>query len=269
MKRSALVSAIALAAIAVCLATWTTGPKPVRARVRTGEGRLYWIRSPLDEPAFLKSIVAADAVVKKGDVVAQLESPRLIEMIEAQTHRVRRMKAKIKDKALHVEVAKIALEEYRKGLSEQDLKFHEANIIIAKQGITRAQKALDLAKVQTGLDQELRIENAEAGLMQAQIDLEKAEISLKVFQMYSKNRKIAELREEINRASLVDAETQAELDYEQGKLDRLTKMAASGKLLALAGGKVLSVTGGPNDPNPLDEGARIHPGQVVLEIVAD
>ena len=220
----------------------------------------------IDQPAFLKSIIAEGTVVKKGDVVAELESPRLIERIEAQKQRVRRIQAKIKDRSFHLEVAKIAVEEYEKGLSVQDRKTHESKIVLAKKSIETANKVLDFAKSREGDDRDLRVEAAEAGVMAANIDLEKAEIELKVFEMFSRGRKLAELREDVDRTSHVDAETQANLDYEKGRLERLTKMAASGKLVAPVDGRVAIVNGGASDPGPYDPGARIQPGQVVFMI---
>ena len=86
----------------------------------------------------LLSIIPDGSTVKKGDVLAVLDSSDYEELVRTQQMNVDRAQADHRQAELNLEVAKLAVDEYRDGLMHQSLRTMEGQIALAKSDLEQA-----------------------------------------------------------------------------------------------------------------------------------
>jgi HlyD family secretion protein len=119
--------------------------------------------------------------------------------------------------------AKIAIEEYEKGIFEQEEQIAEANIIIALENQASAENLLDHTNkmVRKGFATPLQLKSDEFAVKRAGLELKAARTALTVLQKYTKKKILTELNAAYDAAVALERSKKAAFDLEQKKRDRL------------------------------------------------
>ncbi len=101
----------------------------------------------------LLTLIPEGTVVKTGDVLATLDAANYEELRRQQVITVEQAKASHLQARLDVEIAELAVKEYRDGIVEETLKGMEGSIALARSDLSRAAGApeLDRAYERQGL----------------------------------------------------------------------------------------------------------------------
>lgn len=231
-----------------------------------------YVYNKVEGQTTILEILAEGSPVKKGDVVVKLDSATLRDNLKNQEITTQQAMASLRNAELTLEVAQIAVEEYKKGLSAQDLKTYESQITLARSTKDRAQDRVkwtrEMRKKKYVSESQLTAD--EQSLMQAQIDLEKAEISFKVFKQFSESRNIKELESDVEKANADQLAKKATHSMESDKEAKLRKQIENCTITAPHDGLIVYA----NDPNrfgnqnqpQIEEGAAIRESQKIFSL---
>jgi len=93
----------------------------------------------------LLTVVPDGSRVKKGDVLATLDSSAYEELLRQQRMTVERARADHHQGELELDVARLAINEYRNGLMDETIKDHQRLIALAEAEVSRSKDRLDWA----------------------------------------------------------------------------------------------------------------------------
>jgi HlyD family secretion protein len=210
------------------------------------------------------SILPEGTKVRKGDLVAELDSASLRDQLTNQRITTRSTEAAFQNARLTREVAEIAVREYEEGIFLQDKATCEGEIKLAESANQKAKARLERTRrartkltgtlnrkeatttsgdILAELDIEDRIESAEQALLRETFSLEKAQYKLHVLLDYTKGKTIKELRTEVEKARSDELAKQATWELEKNNVAKLERQIASCKIYAPADGIVYSAMG--------------------------
>jgi multidrug efflux pump subunit AcrA (membrane-fusion protein) len=236
-------------------------------------------------------IIPEGSQVKKGDVVAELDSASLRDRLVNQHNAIRSAEDAYKRARLTREVAEIALHEYTEGILKQEQQAVRQGIDGARSAMRKAegrlqrtrranQRITDMlaamggaktpADVVAELDIRDRLEDAERALERERRSLEQAEGKREVLEKYTREKTIKELEGEIGKARADERAKQAAWELEKSKAGKLERQIASCTLVAPMDGQVIYA----NDPArmlarnqpQIEEGATVRERQLIIRI---
>jgi HlyD family secretion protein len=212
---------------------------PEKAVPAEPSGRIV---SNLDEQAAVISIRRGlGMLVKKGDVICELDARPFRHQLLGQSVTVESAKAAYQNARLTREVAEIAVIEYQEGIFVQDLAAVVGDIKVAGAEMALAEEELKAAK-EDGADKKLAIKRAELDVFRAKIAMEKAEARRRVLVDYTKGRMIKQLRAEVEKARGDELSKQTIWDLEKGNRLRLEEQIANCTIVAPIGGTIQRVS---------------------------
>lgn len=160
-------------------------------------------------------IIPDGSKVKKNDVLCVLDSSEFEEMARLQRINVERAKADHLEAEMNLEVAKIALDEYRQGTAKQQIQSLKGLIALAQTDSFRLTGRLDWSRKM--LDKGYLSKNAvrmeELALQRADLQLTQSQIALNTFEKYSQPKVEHSLQVRIQSLTRV-------LMYENSRLER-------------------------------------------------
>jgi RND family efflux transporter MFP subunit len=236
-------------------------------------------------------IVPEGSAVKKGDVVAELDSAAVRDRLVNQMSRVRAADLGYKRARLARAVAEMALQEYKEGLLPQEqqamreeIKDRRAAVNgaegrlrrtqVAHRSVTDAIAAMGIAKTPSDIVAELevrdRLEEAQQALDRQRRALAQAERKQNVEEKAAHDKTITEREHEIGRARAEEQARQSAFEQEKRQAEKLERRIASCTLTAPIDGLVDYA----NDPNrmfginkaQIEEGATVRQRQKILSI---
>jgi len=171
----------------------------------------------------LIEVIPDGSVVKEGDVLARLDSSEYEELLRQQQIAVERARADHRQAELDLEVAKLAITEYEKGVMNETLKDHQRLIALAQSELTRCKDRLDwtLRMSDKGYASKSQVVGERQNYDRALFNLEQQTGARRLFERYTAPRMLQELKK-------VEIAREATLHYRdrqlQHGLERLEKL---------------------------------------------
>lgn len=157
----------------------------------------------------LIKLIPEGTYVKKGDVLAVLDSSDYVELLRLQQINVERAQADKLQAELDHEIAKLALAEYRDGNLKEMLEDYQRRVTLAHADLERARDRLDWthAMKSKGYVSASTVSTDEYSFAQLELTLKREEGAAEVFRKYTVPRALRELEGDI-------LSTRANLDYQ-------------------------------------------------------
>ncbi len=127
------------------------------------------------------------SMVKKGDVICTLESSQFDEMLRTQRINVERAKSEELQAQMELDVARIALDEYRNGTAKQQIQTLKGQIALARTDATRLTSRLEWARkmFDKGYLSRSAMRSEELSMQRSDIQYSNSENALKTLEKYT------------------------------------------------------------------------------------
>jgi RND family efflux transporter MFP subunit len=236
-------------------------------------------------------IVPEGRRVKKGDVIAELDSSALHDRLVNQQIMAKTAEVNFLNARLARENAQIALKEYIEGIYKQELQSLVRAIDGSRTAIRKIEGRLERtrqarqrlkdilaasggprtqADIIAEVDLQDRIDETELSLDRERRSLADAEGRREVLVNYTREKSIKELEGEITKAHIQELTKNAIWELEKSKEAKLEQQVAACTLRAGMDGIVVYAYNPrprPGDPNDIGENATVHGGQPIASIV--
>jgi multidrug resistance efflux pump len=199
-------------------------------------------------------------LVKKGDVIGELDSRQLRDQLIGQIAVVETAKAAYQNARLTREVAEIAVVEYQEGIFVQDLEEIEGEIKVAEAELALAEEVREAAK-DDGPDKKLAIKRADLDIFRARTAIKKGQARRRVLVDYTKGRTLKQLNAEVQKARGDELCKQVIWELESQKQVGLERQIANCKIVAPIDGTIKRIA--------FNVGERVRGQQVLAVIVPD
>jgi RNA polymerase sigma factor (sigma-70 family) len=252
-------------------------------------GKQEDLKSWVEGQTTIISIVPEGSKVRKGQVVAELDSATLRDQLVNQKIATQSAEAAYQNARLTREVAEIAVKEYVDGVYLQDRATVQGEIGLTKSAremarakVDRARRArqklgdvisqkvpgITTADVLAELDIDDRIEKSEHDLLRETFALEKMQKKLDVLDNYTKPKTLKELQTEVQKARALELAKKQTFQLERDNEFKLEKQIINCKLIAPCDGVVVYanswLAGGRN--GRIEEGGTVSEAQHILSI---
>ncbi len=248
----------------------------VAATREVNQGRGVKVYSKVQGNNTISSIVPDGSRVTKGQVICQLDSTALQDilvdaMITAQTAAASYERAK-----LTREVSELAVVEYVEGLYLCELQEAEVNIKIAEAELAIAEDAVEAAREEFNKTERpgRKKSIAELQLKKARYALELAQSRRKVLVNYTKGKRIKELKSAVEKERLDELAKKTVWELEESKRRKLEQQVTARTIKAPIDGIVVYAKpqnplsdGGMMMTFTIEEGATVYMRQLLFEIV--
>ena len=249
----------------------TAGNMPV-AEVKPGKTKLAIVEhgslepskrndvvAHVEAPTRILSILGEGVKVKKGDLVAELDSAALRDQLMHQRSVAQAALAAYNNARLSREVAEIAVKEYEDGVYPQDRQSIQSEIKKAELGSQKSESRLERTltarqrlsavlsrkdrnteptDIVAEVDLDDRVDAAYEAVNRERLSLEIAKTKLNLLQNYTKAKTIKELRSEVEKAHNDEIAKQQRWELEKGKAKNLERQIERCKIYAPAEGVV-------------------------------
>ncbi len=183
------------------------------------------------------AFVPNGSLVKKGDLVCELDSAALWDQLVNQKITLKSAEANLENAKLSRETAEIAVVEYEQGIYQSQLQETEGNIKIAEAEWAFAVDRLTAAKAdRVAVPHEIKL--AELGERRARFAFEKAQSRKKVLVDFTGPKKQKALKSAVEKARADELARKAILVLESGKEKKLERGIAACRVVAPRDGKV-------------------------------
>jgi RND family efflux transporter MFP subunit len=220
----------------------------------------------------LLTILPEGTRVKKGDLVAELDSATLKDNLVNQEIATRRALADYENALKTRQVAEISVKEYELGTFVQEIQNVEGEQTLAASELTRAVERLTWS---TGMEKNGYISKGqvladELSKMKAEISKSQAVTKMKVLKEYTFHKQITELQANVEKARSDELAKQATHNLEKTKLEKLERQIEECKLLAPNDGLIVYANDanqfrGNNQPQ-IEEGATVRERQKIFSL---
>ena len=219
------------------------------------------------------SIVPEGKLVKKGDLVCELDAATLKDTLTNQVITTKGAEAAFQNAKLTREVAEIGVIEYIEGIYKQDYATAEGEIKLAEADLKRAEDRLEWSDKmkEKGYVSEGQNISDKLTLQRAKFTLEQSQTKRHVLETYTKKKTVKELQAEVEKAHSDELAKQATWELEKGKEEKLNRQIANCKILAPNDGLVVYANdpgrGGMGQTTPqIEEGATIRERQKIFSL---
>lgn len=212
-------------------------------------------------------LVTEGTVVKEGDFLCQLDDSLLREELTERRIQVARDKASVIQAESLLDAAKRKLKEYEQGSFAQEINTFEAAIAVARE---REKRAVEVANHSANLNMKGYITQTQANAdffasKTAAKDLELAEQTLRVYEGFTKDRIIAELKSEIKQQEAQLEASNYTLELSKQRQGEYEKQVANCRVVAPQAGTVVYANENDRDNSVIiEEGAEIRDGQPIF-----
>ena len=216
-------------------------------------------------------ILPEGTVVKKGDVVCELDAYSFKEELQAQQIRWEQAKAAVDQAQSILEVNEISYREYKDGILPQDAQLINQYLMTCRTEEERAEKNYEWSKetAAKGYRAAAQVKADELNLQQARIALTEAEGMAFRLQNYTQKRLLKALEAKIEAIKSDKLAQESTFQLETVRLKKLEKMVGNCILRAPRDGVVVYA----NQPNawgrvdnPIDEGVTVREGQPIFNL---
>ncbi len=214
------------------------------------------------------TVIKNGAQVKKGDELCQLDSSGLDELARQEEILVNQARALNLKAGLELEIARIALREYRDGLVAQSTKEYEARIALGRSDTQRQADRLAWAErmAAKGYLAEGQLLSERQTLARLRHELSKAEGEFQLFRRFEVPKELHALLGQIHTAEINQRLAADRLKAEEDELAYLRKQIANCTIRAPQDGVVVYANRGRWWSLPLEPGTLVFEGQSMFLI---
>lgn len=210
-------------------------------------------------------IIPDGSRVKKDDVLCVLDSSEFEELARLQRINVERAKADKLEAEMNLEVAKIALDEYRLGTAKQRVQSLKGQIALAQTDSTRLTGRLDWSRkmLSKGYASRTSVRSEELALQRSDLQLTQAEIALKTFEKFSQPKIEHTMQVRIRSLQTMLRYEESRLIRHQDRLDKYAKQIEKCTVRAPNDGMAIYANEADGDSR-IEEGSEIRQGQDIF-----
>jgi HlyD family secretion protein len=212
------------------------------------------------------SVVKNGTVVKKGDVLCELDASAMTELAREEQILVNQARAVRLKAQLDLETAQLALREYAEGIVNRSTKEFEARVALGRSDARRQEDRVAWAETMSkkGYLSQGQLLTERQTLAQTLHDLHKAEGQYALFVKYQAPKEIHALKGQIQIAANNDRLEADRLKAHEDELDYLNKQIAACTIRAPQDGVVVHANRGYWWMRPLEPGSRVLQDQPVF-----
>jgi HlyD family secretion protein len=210
------------------------------------------------------SILPANAKVKKGQRVCELDPSGINDRLANQKTRTQAAEAAYQNAKLTREVAEIAVTEYTEGIHKQDMETVLGELKLAAADLTRVIDRVDWASrmYAKGYASKAQVSAEDIALQKAVFAVEQAVTKRSVLEKYTKEKMIKELRSEVEKARADELARKATWELERAKTEHLERDIARCKIDAPADGELILAPG-------VEKGANVRERQLIFRVLTE
>jgi multidrug efflux pump subunit AcrA (membrane-fusion protein) len=218
----------------------------------------------LPGPLTILYIRAEGSLVKKGDLVCELDSSSLKEKLVNQEAATKVAEAAYLSAKRPRESAEGAVTEYVEAILKPELQTLNGRISLAEAQREKAEKQLETSKRQLehGIATKERVTSDEIALQRARFALEQLQRKKTTLEKYTREKKIKTLQSEVEKARAEELAKQAAYGLAQAAQERLQKQIESCRVLAPNNGRV-------HFSPPIEEAAEVAEGQLLFRVIPE
>jgi HlyD family secretion protein len=235
----------------------TSKPAPPHENVRAEPSEKSYSYNSVQGQTTVISFVPDRSLVKKGDVVCELDSAVFRDQLVNQKIAFLSALANYENARLDRETAEIAVVEYADGIYQIQLQESEGDIKIAEAELALAQDYLAALK-SNHVTGPIEIKRAELAELRARFALEKAQSRKRVLVDFTRGKKIKDLKSAVDKAHSDELAKKAIWELEAQKEKKLERDIAACVVVAPRDGRVYPRVG---------QGTIIRGRQILFEII--
>ena len=173
----------------------------------------------------LLSLLPEGSAVKKGDVLATMDKSSYEELQRQQVITVEQAKASHLQARLNLEIARLAVVEFRDGLVEETLKSMEGSLALARSNLKLAEDHLDwsLKMNGKGYASSATLASEKYSVSQMEFALNKQLWSMGLYQRFTEPKTEKSLQQQVTMAQTALANEELKLQRQVDRLAKLTK----------------------------------------------
>ena len=212
------------------------------------------------------------AMVKKGELVCELNSATLRDSLTDQVITVRQAEANLDNAVKTREVAEFALREYLGGTYPQAMEDAQIALKLAESNLAQAVERLDWSSKMARIGYVPRTQNlADQDLKEnCEIALRNARTQIRIVSTYTRDRTIAQLKADIEMARADEMARRPTLGLEQTKQKKLESQIAKCRMVAPDDGMITIANDDMMRPGSsqvmVEEGATVRERQILLRL---
>jgi len=208
------------------------------------------------------SVIPDGSSVKSGDVLAVLDSSDYEELVRTQQMNVDRSRADQSQAVLNLEVARMAVQQYRNGLMLQTLRTMEGQIALSKSDYARTSDRLEWSRkmLEKGYLPKSQISTEEFQRAQQALNLTKSLTTLRLFKRFSAPMYLRILESDVLGAEATLSFQERRFQRNEERLDKLKRQVERCTIRAPHDGFVIYATQ-PNQQVRIEEGMSVRQKQ--------
>ncbi|MBI3466782.1 MAG: HlyD family efflux transporter periplasmic adaptor subunit, partial [Planctomycetes bacterium] len=187
------------------------------------------------------SIIDEGTLVKKGDVMVELDASNLEDGKQTQTIALETAESALAKAKADYETAVKAVEEYEKGTAIQDEKTHSADLTVAQENLKRAQESAKYTDTlyRRGFVNKEELEAAQFAVTNAELTLDKAQTALNNFRNVTKSKMLTQLHGDVASKERALRAEETKVEQETSRLQKIDAQLTKTKIYAKADGMVV------------------------------
>ncbi len=214
----------------------------------------------------LLSLIPEGTAVKKGDVLASLDKSTYEELLRQQIITVEQAKASHLQAKLNVEIAMLAVREYREGTVQETIESMEGSIALARSDLSRAEDHLSWTRrmYEKGYSSPATIESEKHGVAVMDFALKKQVTSFELFRRFTLPKTEKTLLGQVRAAETVLGNENLRLQRQLERLELLKRQVDNCTIRAPHDGVVFyTKSSGPGgrSADPIEEGMAVRQRQ--------
>src|SRR4051794_3571789 len=204
----------------------------------------------------------AGSLVKKGDLVCELDPSTLKEKLSSQQAVTSGAESAYKNAKLPREAAENAVTEYLEGEYKPRLQMLNGKISLGEAEVKRAETKFETTKRQfeKGLAAKERVTFDEIATQRARLKLDQLKRERETLEKFTREKKVKLLQSKVEKERSDELAKQAAYGLAQAAQEQLEKQIAACRMLAPIGGRLV------HSP-PIEEAADVSEGQFLFRIV--
>ncbi len=204
------------------------------------------------------SLVLEGSIVKKGDILCELDSSAYQELVRRQKITVEQVKADHQQAVLALDVAKLALEAYLEGQRLEVAREYKGQIALTTSDLSRQTDRLDWLRkmLDKGYASAAQIASEKQSAMRLTLSLRSMERALSNYEHFTEPKEVLALRSDVVGAQATLGYQTTRLNREQDRLDHYEKLLNSCTIRAPNDGYVVYANNRRREPE-VYEGAPV------------
>ena len=203
------------------------------------------------------SLVPEGSMVKKGDILCELDSSAYQELVRRQKITVEQVKAEHQQAVLALDVAKLALEAYLEGERIQVGQDYKGQIALATADLSRQTDRLEWVRrmLEKGYSSAAQVASEKQSALRLTLSLRSMERALANYEHFTEPKEVLSLRSDVVGAEATLGYQTTRLNREQDRLEHYEKLLNSCTIRAPNDGYVVYANNRRREPE-VYEGAR-------------